>query len=222
MRVLVGVLILFPIFANARDLGTYQITGGDLSGGGAPLQGTIAGNGFTGSIFGYPLALYSGGATYGGSTDFSMEVSPPIGRDQGLYIATSGPVALTKRGLSPFYSFGGIRETGELTTGLVDITGPGIYTTSFTFSADLAYGKAGARGPAGYADFIGSGTVTVDVTPGVCSSGGGCGPMHFSYADYNFAQAPELDPNSLVSALMLLGGGLLVFRGRRSRAYIAP
>ncbi len=147
-----------------------------------------------------------------------MVISPPAGRDQGLYLnSISGPIALTAQGLFPVVGPFGIQETGELASSLIDITRAGTYMAPFTMSADVPYGAAGATSPKGYVNFVGRGTVTVDIAPAQCS-GGACGGMHVSHVDYKFVQAPELDPASLGGALMLVGGSLLVIRGRRLRA----
>jgi hypothetical protein len=217
MRFLVAILALLPALATAQtDLGTYQITSGELAGSNANLVGAFAGNGFTGSLYGYPLPMLNGQFVQG-ETDFSMAISPPAGRDQGLYLSSiSGPINLSHEGLIPYSGFTGIEESGELSTRLIDITGAGAYTTSFTMSADVDYGAPGATSPAGYVNFVGSGTLTVDI--GQACTRGVCGPMYVSYADYSFARAPELDAASVGGALTLLAGGLLVLRGRRSRA----
>jgi hypothetical protein len=221
MRVFVAMLALSPIFAGAQDLGTYQILGGDLAGGGANLTGTFAGNGFLGTLYGYPLPMYvpAMNSFRGGDLDFSMELSPPAGRDDGLYMSMiSGPIDLAAEGLSPVHYSGPyspyIQESGELATPLIDVTGPGAFSVPFTMSADVGYGAPGTTVPAGYVDFVGAGTVTFDVLPQQCNNGA-CGPMVISHVDYSFAQAPELDPASFSGALMLLGGGLLVLLGRR-------
>jgi hypothetical protein len=219
MRVLVAMFVLFPLVAAAQNLGTYQITGGDLLAG-ANL-GYLAGNGFTATIEGYPLPSYNQSAgIHAGEYDFSMAFSPPAGRDNGVYFTVPASSNLARNGLVPvyysnFYPY--IQESGEITTSLVDITKAGTYSMPFTMSVDVAYGAAGTSLPKGYVDFMGGGTVTVDVAPATCY-GGACGPMHISSVDYSFARAPELDPGSVTSALMLLGGGILVLRGRRSRA----
>jgi hypothetical protein len=225
MRVFVAMFAVFPILAAAQDfsrlpnLGTYYILGGDLAGPGIALQGTVAGNGFTASLDGYPLPLYAN-LPVAGETDFSMAISEPAGRDQGLYLPSiSGPIDLNAKSLYPveypnFLPY--FIETGELTTALIDITGAGTYTAPFTMSAEVAYGAGGKNTPEGYVDFVGRGTLTVDVAPPQCIDGV-CGGTHVSYSTYSFAQAPELDPASLSGALTLLGGGLLVVRGRRSK-----
>jgi hypothetical protein len=134
-----------------------------------------------------------------------------------LYLSSiSGPINLSQKGLVPYSGFTGIEESGELSTPLIDITGAGTYTTSFTMSADVDYGAPGARSPAGYVNFVGSGTLTVDI--GQACSRGACSPLYITHADYSFARAPELDPASLGGALTLLAGGVLVLRDRRSRA----
>ena len=227
---LVAMLALFPSVAAAQNLGTYQITGGDLAGGGAPLQGTVTGSGFTGSLFGYPLVMYAGGQLGdGGDFDFSMALSPPPGRDQGLYMSIGGPSDLALEGLVPIHNSNPlfspyIQESGGITTPLIDITGAGTFSAPFTMSAEVAYGAPGTTVPEGYADFVGAGTVTVDVRPPNCDSGA-CGPLTFFGVDFSFApsssssspptMAPEIDPGSAASGLTLLLGGLLVLRGRR-------
>jgi hypothetical protein len=221
---LVATLALLPSIAAAQNLGTYQITGGDLAGGGAPLQGTITGNGFTGTLNGYPLVMYAGGHIQVGGNDFSMALSPPPGRDQGLYMALVGPSDLASQGLVPInYSSGFVnylQETGGITTPLIDITGAGTFSAPFIMSAEVAFGAPGTTVPEGYVDFEGAGTVTVKVRAPDCSSGA-CGPLTFADVDFSFlspstpTMAPEIDPSSAASGLTLLLGGLLVLRGRR-------
>jgi hypothetical protein len=225
---LVALFAPLPIVAAAQDLGTYQITGGDLAGCCANLQGTIAGTaggGFTGTLFGYPSVLYAGAKLGdGGDFSFSMALSPPPGRDQGLYMSIVGPSNLAAENLVPV-DYSGlyspyIQESGGITTPLIDITDGGTFSAPFTMSAEVAYGAPGTTVPLGYADFVGAGTLTVDVQPPQCS-GGACGPLTISYVDYSFAPhpvaAPEVDPGSAASALTLLLGGLLVLRGRRQQ-----
>jgi len=222
---LVAMLALFPSVAAAQNLGTYQITGGDFSGTGAPLQGTITGNGFAGTLMGYPLVMYAGGQLgNGGAFDFSMALSPPAGRDQGLYMSIGVPGDLALQGLVPIYYssplFPFIQESGGITTPLIDITGAGTFSAPFTMSAEVAFGAPGTTVPEGYVDFVGAGTVTVDVRAPDCSSGA-CGPLTFADVDFSFlspstpTMAPEIDPGSAASGLTLLLGGLLVLRGRR-------
>lgn len=218
MRILVATFALFPIFAAAQDLGmyqnlgTYQITGGTFVGNNG--SSTVTGSGFTATLSGYPVPYYGGGdMPVSGETDFSMAFSSPAGRDNGIYMGVAG---LSVDGLVPtYYSFNPyLQESGELSTPLIDITESGIYTTSFTMSVDVGYGPAGATTPTGYVDFIGSGTMTVDVHAN-CAPPGPCGPLTIDAPDYTFA--PELDPASLSGAVTLLCGGVLVLRGRRSR-----
>jgi hypothetical protein len=228
---LVAMWALFPSVAAAQNLGTYQITGGELAGAGAPLQGTITGNGFTGTLNGYPLVMYAGGQLgHGGAFDFSMALSPPAGRDQGLYMSLVGPSDLALQGLVPIYNsnplFPYLQETGGITTPLIDITGAGTFSAPFTMSAEVAFGAPGTRVPEGYVDFEGAGTVTVKVRAPDCSSGA-CGPLKFADVDFSFlssstpTMAPEIDPGSAASALTLLLGGLLVLRGRRRLPMVA-
>jgi hypothetical protein len=222
---LVAMLALFPSVAAAQNLGTYQITRGDLAGTGAPLQGTITGNGFTGTLVGYPLVMYAGGQLgNGGAFDFSMALSPPAGRDQGLYMSLVGPSDLALEGLVPIYNSNPLipylQESGGITTPLIDITGAGTFSAPLTMSAEVAFGAPGTTVPKGYVDFEGAGTVTVDVRPANCSSGA-CGPLTFADVDFSFlspsipTMAPEIDPGSAASGLTLLLSGLLVLRGRR-------
>jgi hypothetical protein len=222
---LLAMLALFPIVAAAQNLGTYQITGGDLSGSGAPMQGTITGNGFSGTLIGYPLVMYAGGQLgHGGAFDFSMALSPPPGRDQGLYMSLVGPSDLALEGLVPIYNsnplFPYLQESGGITTPLIDITGAGTFSAPFTMSAEVAFGAPGTTVPKGYVDFVGSGTLTVDIRAPDCSSGA-CGPLTFEDVDFSFlssstpTMAPEIDPGSAASGVTLLLGGLLVLRGRR-------
>jgi len=154
--ILVAMLALFPTVAAAQNLGTYQITGGDLSGTGAPLQGAVTGNGFTGTLNGYPLVMYAGGQLgHGGVFDFSMALSPPPGRDQGLYMSLVGPSDLALQGLVPIYSsnplFPYLQESGGIATPLIDITGAGTFSAPFTMSAEVAFGAPGTTVPQGYA-----------------------------------------------------------------------
>jgi hypothetical protein len=222
---LVAMLALFPIAAAAQNLGTYQITGGDLAGTGAPLQGSVTGNGFAATLIGYPLVMYAGGQLgQGGAFDFSMALSPPPGRDQGLYMALVGPSDLASQGLVPIYNsnplFPYLQESGGITTPLIDITGAGTFSAPFIMSAEVAFGAPGTTVPEGYVDFEGAGTVTVKVRAPDCSSGA-CGPLTFADVDFSFlspstpTMAPEIDPSSATSGLTLLLGGLLVLRGRR-------
>ena len=225
---LVAMLALFPIFAAAQNAGTYQITGGDLSGSGAPLQGTVTGNGFSGTLNGYPLVMYAGGHIQVGGNDFSMALSPPAGRDQGLYMSLVGPSDLALEGLVPLFNSSPLipylQESGGITTPLIDITGGGTFSAPFTMSAEVAFGAPGTTVPEKYVDFVGAGIVTVDVRPPDCGSGA-CGPLTFAEVDYKFSpsptMAPEIDPGSAASGLTLLIGGLLVMRGRRPHP-VAP
>jgi hypothetical protein len=120
MRIYVAMLALFPILAAAQDLGTYQVTAGDLSGDVVNLGGNITGNGFSATLLGYPEPLYDNGAAgVSGETDFSMAFTPPAGRDQGIYLPTiSGPSDLTQEGLVPVQqAFGDyFEERGEVAT----------------------------------------------------------------------------------------------------------
>jgi hypothetical protein len=223
----VAMLALFSSVAAAQNLGTYQISGGDLAGTGAPLHGTVTGNGFTGTLDGYPLVMFAGGQLgNGGDFDFSMALSPPPGRDQGLYMSIVGPSNLALEGLVPIHNSNPlfspyIQESGGITTSLIDITGAGTFSAPFTMSAEVAYGAPGTTLPEGYVDFVGAGTVTVAVRSPTCVSGA-CGPLRFSKVDYSFApsptMAPEIDPSSAASGLTLLLGGLLVLRGRREHS----
>jgi hypothetical protein len=209
MRVLLAALALLPSLAVSQvDLGTYQITSGQLAGARANMEGSFAGNGFAGSLIGYPAQMYDNIVDLGENA-FSMAISPMAGRDNGLYLI---PGSID--GLVPVFGPDGYEQSGELTTGSVNVTGPGIYTTSFTMSADVDYGAPGATSPSAYVNFVGSGTFTVDV--GQTCSGGVCSWLYVSYADYAFA--PELDPASLETALTLLVGGLMVLRGRPSNS----
>jgi hypothetical protein len=223
-----ALVALFPIVAAAQVLGTYQITGGDWAGTSSPLQeGTVTGNGFTGTLEGYPLPLYHGFVLTEGDIDFSMAFSPPAGRDNGAYLLIVGPSDLASEGLVPVYYSNGespyIQESGEIAA-QVDITGAGTFSAPFTMSAEVAYGAPGTSTPLGYADFVGSGTLTVAVQPPQCSDGA-CGPLTISNVDYSFATppaaAPELDPGSAGSGLTLLLGGLLVLLGRRKQPVAA-
>jgi hypothetical protein len=225
---LVAMLALSPSVAAAQNLGTYQITGGDLGGPPTILQGPITGNGFAGTLMGYPLVLYAGGQLgNGGDFDFSMALSPAAGRDQGLYMSIVGPSDLALQGLVPLYysNVPSIQETGGITTPLIDITGAGTFSAPFTMSAEVAYGAPGTHRPEGYADFEGAGIVTVDIGPAICSSNGACGPLRFADVDYKFSttptMAPEIDPGSAASALTLLFGGLLILQGRRRQPLAA-
>jgi hypothetical protein len=221
---LMALLALAPNFAAAQTLDTVQITGGDLSGGGAPLQGGITGDGFSASLSGYPLVMYAGGQLgSGGVFDFSMALSPPAGRDQGLYMSSiNGPSASALVGLAPIvpnplYPY--FQETGGITTPLIDITGAGSYSAPFTLSAEVAYGVPGTTTPEGYVDIVGTGIVKIDIRPANCDSGA-CGPLTFGDVDFKFGSsapmmAPEIDPNSAASALTLLVGGILVLQSRR-------
>jgi hypothetical protein len=219
MRVFTAILALFPIAAAAQ----YQITGGDISGTGANLQGSVTGNGFAGTIFGYPEPLFSGALNnfHGGDLDFSMAFSPPPGRDWGAYLAISGPSDLAQQGLVPVHYAGPyspyIQESGGIVTPLLDITGAGIFSVPFTLSAELGYGLPNTSVPKEYVDFMGTGTVTVDVQAPSCANGI-CGPLSISQVDYKFTQTPELDPAYIGNAMAILAGSLMVFRGRRRRA----
>jgi hypothetical protein len=218
MRVLVAILGLFPILAPAQDLGTFQFTSGDISVGNIT---EIAGNGFTGGVGGGPellsapsLANFHGGSP---SLNFCFGCGLP-GTDGGV-----GSLSLTKlsnpalAGLVQVFGPQGYLQTGEVTASPIDVTGPGTYSASFTMSDDLAFGPSRTATRMEYADFVGTGTVTLDVAPADCPRGpsGPCGPLKIVSLKYAFA--PELDPASLSGAVTLLCGGLLVLRGRRSR-----
>jgi hypothetical protein len=213
MRPFLALLALTPIVAFGQDLGTYQITGGNFL---AQGPGNVTGNGFTGTLSGYPEPMYYG-VGVSGETSFSMAFSSPAGRDFGAYLAVSGPTQLTSLGLSPVnYLYSPyMQEYGQLTTSLLDITHAGVYTGTFSMSTDVGFGPAHSTSPTGYADFVGDGTFTVDVASSC--TGDVCGPLHVTSVDYSFA-APEIDPASLGAGLALLVGGLLVLRGRRSPA----
>jgi hypothetical protein len=219
MRIYVAMLALLPILAGAQNLGTYQITAGDLPGDAVNLVGNITGNSFSGTLVGYPEPLYDDGAAgVSGETDFSMAFSAPAGRDFGIYLTISEPSDLSQEGLVPTDLPGFLslyaKEDGEITTPLMDITQAGTYSVPFAMSADVYYGAPGSTVPTGYADFVGSGTLTVDVAAPFCADGA-CGPMYVTSVDYHFA--PELDPASLSGAVTLLVGSVMVLRGRRSR-----
>jgi hypothetical protein len=222
MRVFVVILALFPILAaaqgwtGAQDLGTYQITSGTISNGGG-----VSGNGFTGAIGGGPefLSYPIVNNFYGGipSLNFCFGCGLP-GTDDGvgsMYVTGLNDPKLA--GLVQVFGFEGYLESGELTVSpTIDITGAGTYSAPFSMSADLAFGPSRTATPTKYADFVGNGTVTLDIARPMCYSNGICGPLRVTSVGYTFA--PELDPASLSGALTLLGGGLLVLRGRRSLA----
>jgi hypothetical protein len=219
MRIYVAMLAVFPILAAAQDFGPYHITSGDFSAGGyfAQLSGTASGNGFTAGIAGGPEFLSYPGVLPTDSLSFCLGCGL-LGTDDGsgnLYVTGLNNPALV--GLVQVFSrgTGSNLETGEFTVSPIDITGTGTYTALFTMSADLAFGPSHNAAPTEYADFVGHGTVTLDVGPPDCpyGPGGPCGPPRAVSIDYHFA--PELDPASLSGALTLLCGGLLVLRGRR-------
>jgi hypothetical protein len=90
-------------------------------------------------------------------------------------------------------------------------------------SIDAYFGAPGSDAPSGYVNFVGAGEVTVNVA-GIggdepCAGNPGICLLRVASVDYTFA--PEPDPATLGGALTLLGGGLLVLRGRRSRAEAA-
>lgn len=217
MRVFVAIFALFPIFAAAQNLGPFQITSGDLM----ETDGSaVSGTGFTAEmsaapeLLSYPeLDLFHGGTP---SLNFCFGCGLP-GTDDGVGTLTvTGLSDPALAGLVQVFGPEGYLETGGLTVSpTIDVTGAGTYSAPFTMSADLAYGPPNATAPTEYVDVVGHGTVTLDVAPATCYSGGACGPLQISSLNYNFA--PELDPGSVGSALMLLGGGLLVLRGRRPR-----
>jgi hypothetical protein len=217
MRVFVAVLALFPILAPAQDLGTFQFTSGNISVGN---NTEISGNGFTGIVEGGPELLSAPGLAnfHGGSPslNFCFGCGLP-GTDDGV-----GSLVLTKlsnpalAGLVQVFGPEGYLENGEVTVSPIDVTGAGTYTAAFTMSDDLAFGPSRTGAPTEYADFVGTGTVTLDVTAADCTRGGACGPLQIT--SLNYALAPELDPASLSGAMTLFVGGLLVLRGRRSRA----
>jgi hypothetical protein len=221
MRVLVATLALFPLFAAAQNLGTYEITNGTI----VPFgQGTaLTGDGVSFSVEGYPAPLFSGGFTYGGETDFSVNFYSGLETlDWGMHaVMLSSPSDLVQEGLVPYQV--GLRpdfaESGSIATPLIDITQAGTYSVPFTMNVDVYYGAPGATSPAGYIDLVGSGTLTTTVAPLCAGNGGLCPAFQVTSAAYVFS-APEIDPASLSGALTLLGGGLLVLRGRRSRVRI--
>jgi hypothetical protein len=214
MRVLLAALALLPALATAQvDLGTYQITSGseDVIGGGE--RGTFAGNRFTGTIQGYPGPFYGlGRSLFFGENDFSTLIEPIPGNDEAFYLQLSG---INTGSYVPLTVPSGLLdEYGQMSTPLIDVTGGGTYTDTFTLSADLYYGQPGSQTESAYINVVGHGTFTFDVvTPPGCIDPS-CS-MQITSLKYTFA--PELDPTSLASALTLLGGGLLVIRGRRSR-----
>jgi hypothetical protein len=220
MRVLVAMFALFPILASAQDLGTYRITSGTV----VSESGEVSGNGFTGGgLFAAPEllaepeeSLFRGGAP---QLSFCFGCGLP-GPDDGV-----GVLSVTRlnnpalAGLVQVMGPEGLLETGELTVApTIDVTGAGIYRAPFTMSADLALGRSRMGTPTEYANFVGNGTVTLDLGPARCPNGPGqlCGPMQIESLVYTFT--PELDPAALSGALTLLGGGLLVLLGRRSHA----
>jgi hypothetical protein len=215
MRVFVAMFALFPIFAAAQNLGPFQITSGNISAG-----GEVFGNGFTGEIYGGPefLSYPVVDSFYGGTPSLSFCFGCGLtGTDDGVgSLSVSGLSDPALTGLVQVFGPEGYLETGGLTVSpTIDVTGAGTYSAPFTMSVDLAYGLPNTTVPEEYVNFVGHGTVNLDVAPSLCYSGGACGPLQVSSLDYNFA--PELDPGSVSSALMLLGGGLLVLRGRRPR-----
>jgi hypothetical protein len=169
VRVLVAILTLFPVLAGAQELGLFQITGGDIS---VESGGEIFGNGFTGGVGGGPELLSGPGQQhfYGGGASLSFCFGCGLpGTDAGvgsLVIAGLNDPALA--GLVQVRDFDGPVESGELLAGVDDVTGAGIYSAPFTLSADLAYGLPNATVPEGYVDFVGHGTVTLDVAPAQC------------------------------------------------------
>jgi hypothetical protein len=220
MRVFVAMLALFPmVAAAAQNLGPYQITSGTV----ISENGEVSGNGFTASLFAAPPLLSAPiESTFRGGTpplSFCFGCGLP-GPDDGvgvLSVTTLNDPALA--GMVQLFGPQGYLESGELAVSpTIDVTGAGTYSAPFTMSAALAYGLPHATVPKEYVHFVGSGTVTLDLGPAQCRNGPGgpCGPLQISSLQYNFA--PELDPASLSGALTLLGGSLLVFRGRRSRA----
>jgi hypothetical protein len=173
MRVLVTILALFPIlaaaqgFTGAQDLGTYQITGGTSQ------SGAVYGNGFTGGLYAAPEFLsapeldnFRGGTP---PLSFCFGCGLP-GPDDGVgVLSVTGLNNPAMAGLVQVFGPEGYLETGELTVSpTMDVTGAGTYSAPFTMSADLAFGPPNAAVPEGYVDFVGHGTVTLDVAPAQC------------------------------------------------------
>jgi hypothetical protein len=223
MRIYVAMLALFPIFAAAQGLSTLEITSGtDVAFGGVPsaTNGELYGNGFSGYLYAGPELISYPPVTlfYGGPASFSFCFGCGLpGTDDGV-----GSFGVTPSSDSPLaglvQTFGpnGDVETGEVTVAPIDVTGAGTYSAPFAMSAVLAFGPTYTAPPTDYVDYVGMGTLTLDVGPATCYSQGYCGPLQIESVTYTFA--PELDPAPLTGALTLLAGGLLVLRGRRSHA----
>jgi hypothetical protein len=233
MRFLAAILALLPIVATAQSVAsaqtqTYQITSGSyVMQNPLGAVGGFAGNGFAATFLNgggpeifstyYDGYIYAGEAN--GALNFCFGCNLP-GTDDGvaeLSVPKLNDPAVA--GLVQSFGSEGYVESGGLTLSqTIDVTGPGIYKSAFTISADIGYGPSEDAPPTKYVDFVGHGTVTVDVGPEQCVTPPniGCSPYQIKSVAYTFA-APELDPTSLGSALTLFAGGLLVIRSQRSR-----
>lgn len=226
MRILVALLALFPVLAvaqldlsGAQYLGTYQLTSGSFSG--FDSGSVLSGNGITASIFPGPEMLsspvedtFSGGEP---PLNFCFGCGLP-GADDGVGVLSISNIdnpALA--GLTQVFFGEGLVESGALSVApTIDVTGAGTYTAAFTFSDNVYYGAPGSTVANDYVNVVGNGTASITFGPAQCPNGptGPCGPLQLESLQYTIA--PELDPASLSGALTLLGGGVLVLRGRRT------
>ena len=219
MGFLVILLALSPIVAAAQNLGTFQITsGGDvpwsIGANPGPNNGAVEGKGFSGYLTAAPqlLSYPDVDLFYGGDAPLSFCFGCRLpGTYDGVGTFSVTPMA----GLvQSDYPYGFMDETGEVNVAGIGVTGAGTYTAPFDMFAKVEFGPTYNVAPTAYADFVGRGTVALDVGPATCYSAGHRGPLEIESVTYTFA--PELDPATLSGALTLLAGGLLMLRGPRS------
>jgi hypothetical protein len=213
MRFILGgaLLLLFALGATAADIGPYQVTGGSYSS--ATQNGTLSGDGFTGSFGGGPEILafpevtnVPVGIT---SLNFCFGCGLP-GTDDGVASLTVGGLndpALA--GLAQVFLLEGFQESGGVTLSqTIDVTGPGTYSSPFSLFVRVAYGPPNTTTATQFVDFTGSGTVTLVVE----GNPNPLGPMEVESLNYSFTPVPLPSSIWLFASALPLG---LLARKRR-------